>query len=105
MRREFVDAARRAYNRLRDPGMPSWKELDFGQQLEFMDAFEQVKGVPRYRRATEGTKGMSVDNVRKLVKRMTAKWKNPPDIFVVQSTADLEEYGLEGVDPKAKGCI
>jgi len=105
MRREFIDSARRTYNRLRDEGSPSWKDLSFGQQLEFMDAFEQVKGVPRYRRAPEGTQGMSVDNVRKLVNRITAKWKKPPDIFVVQSVNDLADYGLENVDPSAKGVF
>lgn len=105
MRREFIESARRTYNRLRDEGSPSWKELSFGQQLEFMDAFEQVKGVPRYRRAPEGTQGMSVDNVRKLVNRITAKWKKPPDIFVVQSVSDLADYGLENVGPRAKGVF
>ena len=105
MRREFIDSARRTYNRLRDEGSPSWKDLSFGQQLEFMDAFEQVKGVPRYRRASAGTQGMSVDNVRKLVNRITAKWKKPPDIFVVQSVNDLADYGLENIDPSAKGVF
>ena len=105
MRPAFVQAARRTYNKLKDEGAPSWRELGFDRQMEFMDAFEQVKGVPRYRLATEGTQGMSVDKVRKLVDRLTSKWKNAPDIFVVQSTADLADYGVTDIDPSAKGVF
>jgi hypothetical protein len=106
MRRAFVEAARRTYNKLKDEGDPSWRDLGYDKQMEFLDVFEEVKpGVPRYRLATEGTEGMPVAKVEKLVQRMTAKWKNAPDIFVVQSTADLEEYGLEGIDPNAKGVF
>jgi hypothetical protein len=105
MRPAFVQAARRTYNKLKDEGAPSWRELGFDRQMEFMDAFEQTKGIPRYRLATEGTQGMSVDKVQKLVDRLTSKWKNAPDIFVVQSTADLADYGLTDIDPSAKGVF
>jgi hypothetical protein len=66
---------------------------------------QDVMAFPRYRLATEGTEGMPVAKVEKLVQRMTAKWKNAPDIFVVQSTVDLEQYGLENINPRARGVF
>lgn len=59
----------------------------------------------KYRVTEAGAKGNPRDVVERLVKRITEKWANAPEIRVVQSIAELPDYMQEqirrdGVNPK-----
>jgi hypothetical protein len=59
----------------------------------------------KYRVTEAGARGNPRDVVDKLVKRITAKWANAPEIRVVQSLTELPDYMQEqirrdGVNPK-----
>jgi len=63
---------------------------NFGD-VESSELEQKIKNNPKskYSQAPAGTKGISVDKVKKIVAQIKASWKNAPEIVEVQSISDL----------------